>query len=434
MWKFGFSAVSILPPDASSGRYFMSGYGENKRATGVFDPLFVRTAVLSCGGFTASFSAFDLTGMTRDDITEIAAAISSALPGRIDSANLSFTHSHAAIDTTGIWGDAERGVSGRFPDYIAFVTEKAVESAREALEDMREGELSWGHTVIHGGARDGRPPDVEDRRLTKLFFSPSDGSAPTTVVHYTCHPELLGGANKSISCDYPGELIRVVSEGSGGRAMFINGAVGGMQTGSQYYHGDGTPMDKFDNMQHLGRLLGQAALSTSTLPCPERLSVARREVDIPLHNAKFVLAGQLGLMRQHLLPGSSPTGFMLRTEIGLARIGDIYAVLMPGELFPELELGGFLHDADCSNPGVPVEPTVRDIVGRERYSVIFGLTNDEIGYIMPANDFCVHPEKPYFAKGTDRFGVSHYEETNSVGPETAGRLASALAALVSGQN
>jgi hypothetical protein len=45
------------------------------------------------------------------------------------------------------------------------------------------------------------------------------------------------------------------------------------------------------------------------------------------------------------------------------------------------------------------------------------LGNDELGYIVPAFDFVLHEETPYLEKAAE-----HYEETNSLGPQTEALL------------
>ena len=53
---------------------------------------------------------------------------------------------------------------------------------------------------------------------------------------------------------------------------------------------------------------------------------------------------------------------------------------------------------------------------------VIGLANDELGYILPQEDY-VYPEEP-FNPG------AHYEETMSIGPETGPRLLAAVRAML----
>jgi hypothetical protein len=50
---------------------------------------------------------------------------------------------------------------------------------------------------------------------------------------------------------------------------------------------------------------------------------------------------------------------------------------------------------------------------------VVGLCNDELGYIIPENDFYLNKETPYINAATDKLERRHYEETNSVGPKIA---------------
>ena len=54
------------------------------------------------------------------------------------------------------------------------------------------------------------------------------------------------------------------------------------------------------------------------------------------------------------------------------------------------------------------------------------LANDEIGYIVPPSDYLVNETLPYLERITNYKGEDHYEETNSVGPECAERIANAF--------
>ena len=60
---------------------------------------------------------------------------------------------------------------------------------------------------------------------------------------------------------------------------------------------------------------------------------------------------------------------------------------------------------------------LRDIIGGE--VMIIGLANDELGYIVPPSDFLLNEEMPYLTDTNDYKHENHYEETNSVGPQTA---------------
>ena len=65
-------------------------------------------------------------------------------------------------------------------------------------------------------------------------------------------------------------------------------------------------------------------------------------------------------------------------------------------------------------------------MSRCEHNFVIGLCNDELGYILPPDDFLVHPTLPYFERIEDEIGENHYEETNSAGIRTAQILFAAL--------
>ena len=146
-------------------------------------------------------------------------------------------------------------------------------------------------------------------------------------------------------------------------------------------------------------------------------SCASKTFTIPLENQVFVGMRSLGILTNKLASrGEGPYGLSVETSVSLLRFGDLASVGVPGELFPELAYG------DGKTTGV--SRTIREILGEE--FLVFGLFDDEIGYIVPPSDFMVHENEPYISTVEDATGENHYEETNSVGPDAAERILSAL--------
>ena len=98
----------------------------------------------------------------------------------------------------------------------------------------------------------------------------------------------------------------------------------------------------------------------------------------------------------------------------MVRLGDVTIACVPGEIYPEIVNGGIESPEGADFPGAPVEvPPIREFLpGKIKF--IFGLANDEIGYIIPKTEF--DRKKPY------TYGSKNgpYGEVNSVGPDTAG--------------
>ena len=140
-----------------------------------------------------------------------------------------------------------------------------------------------------------------------------------------------------------------------------------------------------------------------------------------------------------LKPEESP---WVKSEVSLIRIGSLSILGVPGEIFPELVIGGYdgsyrfhhpLIKPDNPNPPnlshAPQGPYLwNEIPGKIK--IVAGLANDELGYIIPNYDFkfthnLIMEPRP---KG------DHYEETNSIGPSITDILMKALKKLLNHSN
>ena len=119
----------------------------------------------------------------------------------------------------------------------------------------------------------------------------------------------------------------------------------------------------------------------------------------------------------------------ITTEMGVLELGPVRMLTVPGELLPELAVGGydgsqmFTEMADFIDPNNPNPPDVtmapqgpylKQRLGSP-YTWLLGLGNDELGYIIPNYDFVLSDSLPYLSEAEG----DHYEETNSLGPHMA---------------
>jgi len=107
--------------------------------------------------------------------------------------------------------------------------------------------------------------------------------------------------------------------------------------------------------------------------------------------------------------------------VAYLRLGEVHVASIPGELYPELIYGKFQEPAepDADFPDAPLEPTVESILPGKKW-LLFGLANDEIGYIIPRRQW---DSMPPFAYGRQN---SQYGEINSCSPEVAPIIMQAL--------
>jgi hypothetical protein len=119
------------------------------------------------------------------------------------------------------------------------------------------------------------------------------------------------------------------------------------------------------------------------------------------------------------------------------QVGNVRFLAVPGELLPELAVGydpqfALGHpQVKATNPAppdlalAPPAPYLKEQLGGELPCII-GLANDELGYLVPAYDYRLHPTRPWF----DEAPGDHYEETNSLGPSTTPALLGAYQTLL----
>ena len=114
------------------------------------------------------------------------------------------------------------------------------------------------------------------------------------------------------------------------------------------------------------------------------------------------------------------------TEMDLLELGPLRLLTFPGEVLPESAIGGY--DGSFTPPGTPIVkpdnpnppaldqappgPYVWDRLGGELRWIV-SLGNDEVGYIIPPYDFKLSAAEYLLEAPGD-----HYEETNSLGPDT----------------
>ena len=82
-------------------------------------------------------------------------------------------------------------------------------------------------TTPDGRAAVGLDPDgVTDPTLTVVRLDGDDDRPVATIVHYACHPIILGPDNTFVTPEYPGIVKRVVEAAIGGHCLFVQGACG----------------------------------------------------------------------------------------------------------------------------------------------------------------------------------------------------------------
>ena len=249
-----------------------------------------------------------------------------------------------------------------------------------------------------------------------------------SLVNWANHPETLWSQNLLISSDFP-HYIRESMEngvhygdslmhpGLGGISVYFSGAIGGLMAphpslSIQHPFNDSLyAAPTYAKTKALGErvaIMALEALKTKgdTLNNTP-ISLRAKTLILPLDNLKFKIASAIGLIKMGM-----PNYFTKRTEVGAIRVGPALFVSIPGEIYPEIVYGGVEAPLGREFEIDPIEtPGIASFI-KDKYSFYIGLSNDEIGYIIPKSEW--DTEKPYLYhdKG-DTYG-----EDNSLGPET----------------
>ena len=226
----GIGRSDITPPVGIAH----AGWGASTHecAEGVDMPLYCTALYVAEGDTRALIIDFDLTGVREPLDSQIrqAASDASGVPG--ENIRIASTHTHAAPAFGGPW--LVEGVD-LLDQYHAEMPEKAAAAARAAVESAVPAAVgaATGECNININRR---PADTDGRLFTGrnwdgyvdpevlvLGFDDAEGRPIATVLHYACHPTVLGPENKLLSPDYPGHARRVVEDTVGGLCLFLQG-------------------------------------------------------------------------------------------------------------------------------------------------------------------------------------------------------------------
>ncbi len=435
----GFGEVDISPTLGDKPVY-MAGFGHNRKATKVHDPLFARAVVLADGKKKVALVSVDLVGFFYPNVVNVR----KKLPG-FAHVVVSSTHTHEGPDTLGLWG-TNPFTSGVDDAYIKQVEDGIVKAVEQADKARSEVKASIGSVKAPELLHDAREPYVKHDELVVLQFrSMKDDKPAGLLVQWNCHPETLDSKSTEISADYVGVTVGKLKEKYRCPVAYFTGTVGGLMTTMHVdikdRDGKRLPEGSWAKTERYGELLTEACVKAIDTAKPLKLTpfdVRSREVFVPMENPLYQLARQLGVLTRdgYLWKGdpyraepADPKDAMkplaIKTEIGCLRLGELEVACIPGEIYPELILDKVQTPADpgADFPDAPTEPAIyKQLKGPHK--MVLGLANDEIGYIIPKRQW---DKKPPFCYGRKK---AQYGEDNSIGPDAAPVLCKAFAELM----
>jgi len=408
--------------------FWIAGFSSERAANGVHDDVWARVAIFDDGNTKIAIVSLDAIGFMHDDVVDIRKQIPE--DAGIDYVLISSTHTHESNDLLGIWGRPpfESGVN---PEAMSYVKSQTLKAILEANNNMRPAKLAYAQDLTGAEelVKDTREPQVKDAGIRLIqAIDTENGSTLGVIVGWANHPETLWSKNLLISSDFPhyiregiekglyqGDSLR--KAGLGGITVFFNGAVGGLMCTHPSIGIKDVFTDTIYNEPSYAKTKAVgykvALLSLDALANPDTIienptiSLKAKTLNLTLDNPNFVLGAVIGLLDKGMTEWKKT-----RSEIAVFTIGPASFISVPGEIYPEIVNGGVIAVEGQDFKIDPIEtPHLRKLMPG-KYKFVIGLSNDEIGYIIPKSEWDVEPPFMYDPTGP-------YGEENSFGPETA---------------
>src|SRR5262249_26495323 len=179
----GFAEADITPKLGGTPVY-MAGFGQNRKATAVHDPLKARAVVLKQGERKIALVSIDLVGFFHANVVRIRKELAD-----FHYVLVSSTHNHEGPDTLGLWG-SNPFKSGIDPAYVKMVEERIVDAVKQAAKTAEPVTARIGTATAPELLHDSREPYIKHDELVALHFSDAKTNEPAgIVVQWNCHPE-----------------------------------------------------------------------------------------------------------------------------------------------------------------------------------------------------------------------------------------------------
>ena len=438
--RVGFGRIRINPDLSDTNQpVWLAGFSQHRAATAIHDDLWAIACVVDDGYTRVGVVALDAIGFFHDDTL----AVRDACPTRwkLDYVTVCATHNHSTPDLMGLWGPdvLHTGVN---PHYRQQVIAAATKALGQAVRALRPARVAFHEIPMptEGLVADTRQPIVFDPDLRVMHFTrAADGITMGSIVGWANHPETPWSHNTEITADYCGYLRTALENGFthegqaliagvGGIHLYINGAIGGLLTTppgvtvrdpflQQDFKAPSHEKARAVGHQLAARILPELANPNSAPSEFAPIGLHARTIEVPVDNKLFLAASYLGLIDRGFVRWKT-----MRTEVALMTLGKASIACVPGEIYPEIVNGGIERAPGGDFDVAPVEvPPLRDLMPG-RYKFVFGLANDELGYLIPKSEWDQKPPYLYGSQGV-------YGEENSCGPDAAATVHAALADL-----
>lgn len=308
----GLAQVEITPPLGSP----MWGYDSRKEgANGVHDPLMAKILILKSTETTIALVSWDVCEFQLPPLHRQIKDIG------VDHLLLLCSHTHAGPSLDEPFPSEDNPWKKTVEKRIFSAIQEAQKQMFPAFLAAGEGAITLGYNRLR------RDPDGFATTLfenpERIPIGPVDptvgviriaddrGKIRAVIVHYGCHPVVLGPNNLKISADYVGSMYRTVEKelGNGALCLFAQGGAGDINplfmARGEGHEEDFAPVDKMGEMLArevlavLSRMESKPGLSTQLRASVETLSARHRwepDKNLSFATTALLFNGEIGVI------------------------------------------------------------------------------------------------------------------------------------------
>jgi hypothetical protein len=354
--RAGAASGDITPPIGAS----LAGYLEERRATGVHDPLRAKALVVESGDDAVAIVACDAIALARGSVQEIRAIAHDQCGISAQNIMVACTHTHLGPATVDIFqtvsdnSTLERSVEG---------ASGAIAQAKSAL---RPANVCLSRGELHGIAFNRRyhmadgtirtnprarsdiigPVGPVDPEVIVLSFTSENGEPIAVLVNFALHLDTIGGT--MISADYPAVMSEVVQRelGEDAQVIFVNGACGDINHINFMNPAD--PVSGFERSRAIGEALGRKVLELLPQSTPVEGRIRARNTTVQLQIRS--ISRQEVEKAQETLPDAPPIGETSTEQVWACET--VQVSKLPPSVEAEIQA---LTLGDCALVGIPCE-------------------------------------------------------------------------------
>lgn len=383
--RAGLAQVEITPPVGSP----MDGYGDRTGgATGIHDPLQAQVLILASGETTTALITCDLLAVDSSFVDTVRTLLAERAGQPPQALIVAASHTHSGPAGFRARSPIRPGPYNPWREEVASRLVSAYEQARCALAPASLSVARLTAPPVAANRLD--PAGPVDNTLNILFIR-GQKKLRGLLLHYACHPTVLGADNRLLSADFVHSMRAYCRRqlAPSGPVLFVNGAAADIST--RFTRREQT----FAEAERLGEALGRAASAAAAQASPlptAQLAAHHSWAELSTRRISPAAAEQTYRAAEQLLArlqaeNASGTALRLaetglqgaRAALALARrelppqlqlpleviaVGELALLSVPGELFAELG-----HKIRRGSPFL--------------YTLVAGYSNGYADYILP---------------------------------------------------